>query len=173
MSSIINLTDFSVKAEERIVSSASLEIYSQERLAIFGPGGSGKSLLLKFINGVHEPNLNYSYKSFEKEDGITFFLDLNNKAAREVAKTPKPGFDFYLIDEPENGYELDEFIGFSKKAKENDGTLLFVTHHLDFLEEVADRILVLKYGEQVGIYSKESFFDNEDPYIKYISKMGC
>ncbi len=158
--------------EGRILSSASVEIVKGSSLAFFGPGGSGKSLLLKFIFGNRLADLQYMVDSFFAKKGLTYYLDRNNDQ-KEPAEIPTEDYDLYLIDEPENGFTIERFADFHQQIKSRGGTLIFVTHNLEFLQGYADEVLVLKYGECKGVFTKESFFNNTDPYIDYLSKMGC
>jgi len=155
----------------RILSSAYLKVNENEKVAVFGPGGSGKSLLLKFINGEKKEGLKYTFNTYYNKDESVFYLNLN-ESQKLKASRPKDLFDLYLIDEPENGYELSDFSTFVSQIQSSLGTLIYVTHNLDFLQ-FADKILVMKYGEQKGIYNKKEFFNSADHYVNYISKMGC
>ena len=101
------------------------------------------------------------------------FLKQGETPQNQFLKHPNFYQSLVLVDEPENNFTIEEFSLLAKKMKEHDGTLVFSTHHLDFLESFADEILVLRYGEFKGVYSKESFFNNDDPYIDYLSRMGC
>lgn len=170
---IIDIKNLEVRDSDRRLSQASFSVSSGETLAIYGPGGSGKSLLLRFIYGNVPENLAVSYKSCYIHKGLEFYLDLNNGRSGQSANIPPNTYDFYMIDEPENGYSIKDFVRFWEETKSSGKTIVFVTHSLSFLEKFADRVLVLKYGDQVGMYAKDSFFNNEDPYINYISKMGC
>lgn len=158
--------------DSRVLSSGSLKISKGTTLAIFGPGGSGKSLLLKFLYGIRPEGLSYQFDQFFTTPGLTYYLD-RNKDKTSPTEIPSAPYDLYLIDEPENGYSVEKFETFKQKISSEHSTLVFVTHHLGFLEEFADDIMVLKYGESKGVYTKHDFFNNEDPYIDYLSKMGC
>ncbi len=157
---------------QKLLSSGDLEIAGGSTLAIFGPGGSGKSLLLKYIYGLQLENLSYKVMETKSRPDLTYFLDRNGGRS-EPAEIPQSTYDLYLIDEPENGYSIDQFHHFRDKVAREQSALIFVTHHLGFLEEFAEEIMVLKYGESKGKYSKHAFFNNQDPYIDYLSKMGC
>lgn len=159
-------------ANDRLLSSGNLSIKSGRTLALFGPGGSGKSLLLKFLYGIRPEGLSYEFENYDTLPGLTFFLD-RNKDKSSPANIPDQLFDLYLIDEPENGYSLEYFNEFYQKIRKENATLIFVTHHLGFLESFADEIMVMKYGENKGVFTKHDFFNNDDPYIDYLSKMGC
>lgn len=159
-------------ADTRLLSSGSLMVRRGACMAIFGPGGSGKSLFLKFINNIRPEELNYRCDKFLEPVGSTFYLDRNKKKI-DPPIIPEGSYDLYLIDEPENGYSIEEFQEFFRKIQAASSTLVFVTHHLEFLQHFADEIMVLKYGESKGTFAKNDFFNNDDPYIDYLSKMGC
>lgn len=159
---------------KKILSSASINIEPGECFAIFGPGGSGKSLLLKFITGLKEPNLSYDFEQVKipSSEEIVHF-DYNKVKHRHQGLFTELSNKYFLLDEPENGFTIDDFKVHFQKLKSAAKTIVFVTHHLEFLEHFADRIMVLHYGAFKGTYTNHEFFNNEDPYIAYLAKMGC
>ncbi len=157
----------------RLLSSASFRLKKGVFLSIFGPSSSGKTLLLNFIADQQNDGLKYSSESHWTRTDPIYFLKQGETPQNQFLKHPNFYQSLVLVDEPENNFTIEEFSLLAKKMKEHDGTLVFSTHHLDFLESFADEILVLRYGEFKGVYSKESFFNNDDPYIDYLSRMGC
>ena len=173
MDYLVDIQDLYIRDQSgKLLSSANLQIASGRTLAIFGPGGSGKSLLLNFIFGVRDQYLSYEFNGYHQKKGLTQCLSKVRKKSCEDSLA-NSSYDLYLIDEPEMNCAPDSFKSTKDQITQKGGTLVFVTHHLGFLEDYADDVFVIKYGEQLGVYTKESFFQNEDPYIDYLSKMGC
>ncbi|MEL7145932.1 MAG: ABC transporter ATP-binding protein [Bacteroidota bacterium] len=162
-----------VREQKSILSSASITILPGEIVAITGPGGSGKSILLRFLEGIREDELTYGYQEYSDTLEKRLFWDFNDQKAKQCFTVPDDNYDLYLIDEPENGINLNQFHQLCRKVVTTNSVLVFVTHHLMYLKNYADMIMVLKYGEHKGTYTREGFFNNADPYIDYISKMGC
>lgn len=78
--------------------------------------------------------------------------------------------EILLVDEPTKGLDkrlkhlMIELINLSRK---NVDSMIIVSHDLDFLKEVSDRIGVLYCGELVEICDKKSFFESpRHPYSK-------
>ncbi|MBV6644663.1 MAG: ATP-binding cassette domain-containing protein [Cyclobacteriaceae bacterium] len=173
MFSII-LENFSVRREdESILSSTSFMVSRGETHAIYGPGGSGKSLLMRYVYGQKANNLIYQEERFSLQTEGIYYLNINHPGGSTSSLSLPDDKDLYLIDEPENGYTIDSFQYYHDGIKRKGSTLVFVTHRLDFIESFADKVTVLKHGDHVGSYRKEDFFNNSDPYISYLAKMGC
>lgn len=158
----------------KMLSSANLNIPSGECFAIFGPGGSGKSLLLKLMKGDKSNELKYNFEDITTPDPNSIIhFDFNKNKKKHNGEFSELEFEYFLIDEPENGFSVDIFQNHFNKLRDKNRTIIFVTHHLEFLERFADRIMVLHYGAYKGTYTNYDFFNNTDPYIAYIAKMGC
>lgn len=155
-----------------MLSSVRLHITKGEKLAIYGHGGSGKSLLLKFLYGKKVEELSYSWDRFENTfDGATY-LNFNRRTEFNEP-LPSGESELLLIDEPEHHFSISDFNTYHNRNSAGKRTLIFVTHHLEFLAKSSDRVLVLKHGKALGVYPTEEFFNNDDPYIQYLSTMGC
>ncbi|MEQ8547010.1 MAG: ABC transporter ATP-binding protein [Cyclobacteriaceae bacterium] len=165
----LSLKNFlAVDPYERLASSGEVEINHPSCTVIYGPSSSGKSIMLNYINNSLSKDLIYSgtmVDSFKSK----FYQTLNNSE-----KTfPETQYQLYSFDEPERYHHVEEFSSFVKKMKLLDSSVILVTHDIQFIEECADQIVVLKYGDHVGTFSKSSFFESEDPFIKKISTLGC
>lgn len=75
----------------------------------------------------------------------------------------------FILDEPTSSLDDDDvqklFVLMRKLRAEGVG-IIFVTHFLEQVYEVCDRITVLRNGELVGEYEVESL-----PRVKLVSKM--
>jgi len=154
--------------DERLASSGEVEIVQPSCTVIYGPSSSGKSIMLKYINNILSQDLIYSG---------TMVDNFKSKFFQTLQSTEKvfPQLDcqLYSFDEPERYHKLEAFSVFVREAKISKSSVIFVTHDIQFIEECADQIVVLKYGDHVGTFSKSSFFQSDDPFIKKISTLGC
>jgi simple sugar transport system ATP-binding protein len=74
-----------------------------------------------------------------------------------------------ILDEPTSSLddnEVKQLFKIMKRFREEGMSIIFVTHFLDQVYEVSDRITVLRNGELVGTYDA-----NELPRIELVSKM--
>ncbi len=171
---MINIRDLQISAESRsLLSVDSLEITSGERIAIYGHGGSGKSLLLHFLSGKLPRELYYTFTDNFNSFGSIAYFDFNKNWTKSVISLLSESADLCLIDEPENGVSLERFKIYCDYMKAADSTIVFVTHHLHYVEECSDKVLILKSGESRGVYDRSEFFNSDDPYVQYVSTMGC
>lgn len=155
----------------KILSSATVSLTEGEVIAIFGPGGSGKSLFLSFLNGHRSKDLIYSSDHCSQPD-VKHYLNLNNYNG-DPTTVPFAGRGLYLLDEPENGIRNSTFTDFVKVCKSVKTTLIYVTHHLDYIRNICNKIQVMRYGEDMGTHDHDDLFGSSDPYLQHISTMGC
>jgi phospholipid/cholesterol/gamma-HCH transport system ATP-binding protein len=85
--------------------------------------------------------------------------------ARAIALDP----ELLLLDEPTTGLdplsaaEIDELV---RRLKQSLGlTIVMVTHDLDLLWRLADRVAILGYGPMLGIGTMEELSRSDDPII--------
>mgnify|MGYP001496816908 FL=1 len=98
-------------------------------------------------------------------------MNYNNRKG-ETSSPDNFESELILIDEPENHFSVEELKQILETTTPK-ATVIFVTHHLDFVENVSDKVLVLHYGAFKGVYNTQDFFTSKDPYISYIATMGC
>lgn len=155
-----------------LLSVTSLRIEAGDRLGIYGHGGSGKSLLLQFLKGKKLPGLRYEYRRFTSLfSEVTLIRYSQKNGSQSGFSTNAQGL--LLIDEPEHHLSVDKLIEHYDDSTKKDVAVAFVTHRLDYLQQYADQVLVLRFGSVFGIYKTHDFFNSNDPYIQYISTMGC
>jgi simple sugar transport system ATP-binding protein len=74
-----------------------------------------------------------------------------------------------ILDEPTSSlttHETEQLFSVMRKLRSNGMAIIFITHFLDQVYQVADRITVLRNGKLVGTYATESI-----PRLELIAKM--
>jgi branched-chain amino acid transport system ATP-binding protein len=69
--------------------------------------------------------------------------------ARALSTEPK----FLMLDEPNSGMntqETIELVDLIRKIKESGITVLLISHHMKFVQDISDRVLVLNYGRIIA-----------------------
>lgn len=117
--------------------------------------------------------MRYQYEEFAVPDRIKISYANFNDRKMGYSFKMNQNADLLLFDEPENCFKGDEFDPLYLQIKQRETTMIYITHHLDFVEKYADQVLVMHYGAFKGSYSKDDFFNNDDPFISHISRMGC
>jgi ABC-type uncharacterized transport system ATPase subunit len=71
----------------------------------------------------------------------------------EIMKAFYRGADLLILDEPTavlTPQEAEECLGFLRRMKDRGATIIFITHKLDEMMAIADRVTVLRDGRVVG-----------------------
>lgn len=74
-----------------------------------------------------------------------------------------------ILDEPTSSlttHETEQLFSVMRKLRSNGMAIIFITHFLDQVYQIADRITVLRNGKLVGTYATESI-----PRLELIAKM--
>ncbi|MGM0414003.1 MAG: ABC transporter ATP-binding protein [Bacillota bacterium] len=82
----------------------------------------------------------------------------------EIIKTLYRGADLLIFDEPTavlTPQEIDELFEIFKSLKEQGKTIIFITHKLKEVNEISDRITVLRSGKSIDTVNTEDV-DEED-----------
>jgi len=92
------------------------------------------------------------------------FLPIGYKQRTEIVKTLFRGVDILILDEPTSvlaPVEIREFLFFLKKLKEKGKTIIFISHKLKEVFEIADRITILRRGKTVGTFRINEISEEE------------
>jgi len=84
-------------------------------------------------------------------------LSVGQKQLVEIARALSFQFRILIMDEPTASLSLEEsnrLFGIIKVLKEKDVTVLYISHRLKEIEEIADRVLVLRDGLNSGELQK-------------------
>ncbi len=86
-----------------------------------------------------------------------------------IARAVNTKCKFLILDEPTSSLDADEvkkLFALMRQLKEDNVGIIFITHFLDQVYEVCDRITVLRNGELVGEYEVENL-----PRLELVKKM--
>ena len=107
-------------------------------------------------------------------------LDFATRQMVEIAKTIqvavsyKNGKSLILLDEPTsvlNEDEINKLFNEIKKLKQEGNSVIFVSHHLDEVINISDRVYVFKDGKQVAALTKGDF-DEKVLYEKMVGRVS-
>lgn len=86
-----------------------------------------------------------------------------------IARAVNTKCKFLILDEPTSSLDADEvkkLFTLMRQLKDNGVGIIFITHFLDQVYEICDRITVLRNGELVGEYEVENL-----PRLELVTKM--
>jgi len=90
--------------------------------------------------------------SFKSTDSIAG-LGVGDLQMMAIAKSLYHNADVISLDEPTSALstaEIDKLFGIVRRLKEKGLTIIFISHKLDEIFEIADRITILRDGEYIG-----------------------
>jgi len=86
-------------------------------------------------------------------DTLVESLSVAQQQATEIARALSRQADIIIMDEPTSALaeqEVDHLLETVSKLREQDKAVIFITHKLDEVFRVADRITVLRDGQKIG-----------------------
>lgn len=111
-------------------------------------------------------------KSFDLDINVTANLDNYSVAVQQmvaIARACDVDAKVLILDEPTSSLstvEVEKLFEIMRKLRNNGMGIVFVTHFLDQVYEVTDRITVLRNGKYVGTYNT-----SELPKVQLVAKM--
>jgi ABC-type sugar transport system ATPase subunit len=91
-------------------------------------------------------------------------LGVSQRQMVEIAKALRGSPRVVILDEPSavlSNKELERLFGVLRTFRESGGTIIYVSHRLDEVLRISDRITVLKDGELVGTVATASVTEHE------------
>ncbi|MGD1816535.1 MAG: sugar ABC transporter ATP-binding protein [Pleomorphochaeta sp.] len=111
-------------------------------------------------------------KTLDIEMDVTIALENYSLALQQmvaIARAVDMSAKVLILDEPTSSLddlEVEKLFSIMKKLKEKGVGIIFVTHFLDQVYAICDRITVLRNGELIGEYAISTL-----PKVKLVSKM--
>jgi len=117
---------------------------------------------------IIEKNINEAIKivNIDKELLTRSPFELSGGQQRRVAIAGVIAMDcdIYVLDEPAAGLDpigKNEILSYISKLRENGKTIILVSHDMNLVAELADRVMVLEDGKLVDFAKKEKIFSND------------
>ncbi|MFO7882121.1 MAG: ABC transporter ATP-binding protein [Kosmotogaceae bacterium] len=91
-------------------------------------------------------------------DSVVGNLPIGKQQMVEILKVLYKKANFLILDEPTAVLapnEIEDFLSFVKKLKQDGKTIIFISHHLQEVFQIADYITILRKGKNVGGFKKE------------------
>ncbi len=130
----------------------------------------------------HLKNLEKNLESRALE--ILKFVNLNSKANElagnlsygqqkllEIARVIVQEPEIIMLDEPASGVNptmLKKISGLLLELKKQGKTILFIEHDMDFVMDIADKIVVMDYGEEIAIGTPREIQKNKKVIDAYL-----
>ena len=99
-------------------------------------------------------------------------LSIGNKQIVEILKAVSSNPKLLILDEPTSSLEeleIERLFKLINELKKNNYSIIYISHHLDEVFRITDKILVLRDGKKVGIFKKEEI-DKQELIKKMINK---
>lgn len=145
------------------------QIQYGSRIAIMGQNGTGKSTLLKILQGLVEPNqgslsllddvaFGYVPQVIDDFDSLSGGQRLNEALTQALALDP----NLLLLDEPTNHLDLHNRRSLMRMLQNYPGTLVIVSHDVELLRTCVDTLWHIENG-RIHIFS-----GSYDDYIREV-----
>ncbi|EQB86295.1 simple sugar transport system ATP-binding protein [Clostridium punense] len=92
-------------------------------------------------------------------DKMVYDMSVAEKQILEIIKVLYRGAKILILDEPTTVFtpqDVEKLFKIMRKMKENGCAIIFITHKMDEVMEIADRITVLRKGETIKTLDKNS-----------------
>ena len=134
-----------------------------QHFALVGTFNAAENVALSHERPFSQIHLSATKKKLEqlmKESGLRVPLDVpveklavGEQQRVEILKVLSRDIDLLILDEPTSvltPLEVDELFSLLRKLKEQDKSIILITHKLKEVGSVTDRVVVLRHGEMVG-----------------------
>ena len=97
-------------------------------------------------------------------DKKTYDMSVSEKQTLEILKVLYRGADILILDEPTavlTPQEIKRLFDVLRKMREDGKSIIIITHKLNEVMEISDRVVILRKGEYVGAVSTENTNEKE------------
>lgn len=102
-------------------------------------------------------------------------LSYGQQKLLEIAKTLIRNPELVMLDEPAAGVNLTmltQITYLMKELKKKGKTILFVEHNMDFVMDIADKVIVLDYGKEIAVGTPKKIQKNKRVIDAYLGTKG-
>ncbi len=108
---------------------------------------------------------------WEKRDSLAQELSYGQRKLLEIGRALAMNVQTYLLDEPFAGLfpqMLERVKDIMKQMREDGSTIVFVSHNMDIVRELSDRIIVLDSGALLAAGDVEPVLNSEEVIEAYL-----
>ena len=110
---------------------------------------------------------------WEKKDSLATELSYGQRKLLEIGRAMAMDVQTYLFDEPFAGLfpqMLEQVKAILKQMREDGYTIVFVSHNMDIVRELSDRIIVLDSGSLLAAGDVEEVLSSEEVIEAYLGE---
>lgn len=110
---------------------------------------------------------------WEKKDSLAMELSYGQRKLLEIGRAMAMDVQTYLFDEPFAGLfpqMLEQVKAILKQMREDGYTIVFVSHNMDIVRELSDRIIVLDSGTLLAAGDVEEVLSSEEVIEAYLGE---
>ena len=144
---VLSVWDYEVAFEELLLSDVCFELHGNEKVAIVGANGTGKTTLLRDIVKNHHPSITIredvkvEFLSQVYDDGKKSNLSGGEQNLLQIERICKSQANLLLLDEPTSHLDTYSQIALEKAIANYQGAVLMVSHDFYNIVNCADYIL--------------------------------
>ena len=108
---------------------------------------------------------------FPRRNYLAGALSYGDQKRVEIARALMIEPSLLLLDEPNSGmndYETSGLVELFSRIKESGITLFIISHHMKFVQEISDQVIVLNYGKVIANGTPESIVSDERVIESYL-----
>ncbi|MGY4687962.1 sugar ABC transporter ATP-binding protein [Petrotoga sp. DB-2] len=101
-------------------------------------------------------------------DKLVRDLPISQKQVVAIMRAIESGAEIIIMDEPTaslSKHEIDRLLNLIIRLKKKGFTILFVSHKLDEIRKISERVTILRDGEKIGTYEISEIDDNKMIYL--------
>ncbi|MGC9384678.1 MAG: sugar ABC transporter ATP-binding protein, partial [Kosmotogaceae bacterium] len=101
-------------------------------------------------------------------DKLVRELSIAQKQVVAIVRAIAADAELIIMDEPTaslSKHEIDELLNLIKKLQKKGLTILFVSHKLDEIMRISERVTILRDGEKIGTYDASEMNDSKIAYL--------
>lgn len=145
---VLSVWDYEVAFDELLLSDVCFELHGNEKVAIVGANGTGKTTLLYDIYKNHHPAISIKedvevafLSQIYNENQVEGTLSGGEQNLRQIEEICNSKANLLLLDEPTSHLDTYSQIALEKAIREYQGAVLMVSHDFYNIVNCADYIL--------------------------------
>lgn len=144
---VLSVWDYEVAFDELLLSNVCFELHGNEKVAIVGANGTGKTTLLRDIYKNHHPsitigeNVKVEFLSQVYDDSAKTTLSGGEQNLKQIERICASDANLLLLDEPTSHLDTYTQVALEKAIGKYQGAVLMVSHDFYNIVNCADYIL--------------------------------